>query len=135
MPVVVMGAPTTGLGGAAAAALRSRRPRAKRTITAKSDNLAVAAWDLGGFSDARRSAPSRSRLSASCLSARRHVKGGLMNFTPASQQIKAASLQLSVAGVSKRFGGVAAVDNVSIEIPKGRVLAIIGPDGAGEKAH
>jgi branched-chain amino acid transport system ATP-binding protein len=55
-----------------------------------------------------------------------------MNFTPASQEIKPASNQLSVAGVSKRFGGVTAVENVSIEIPKGRVLSIIGPNGAGK---
>ena len=55
-----------------------------------------------------------------------------MNFTPASQQIKAASVQLSVAGVGKRFGGVTAVEDVSIDIPKGRIVSIIGPNGAGK---
>ena len=55
-----------------------------------------------------------------------------MNFTPASQQIKAASVQLSVAGVGKRFGGVTAVDGVSIEVPQGRIVSIIGPNGAGK---
>jgi branched-chain amino acid transport system ATP-binding protein len=56
-----------------------------------------------------------------------------MNFAPASQQIKAAApVQLSVAGVGKRFGGVTAVDNVSIDIPTGRIVSIIGPNGAGK---
>ncbi len=40
--------------------------------------------------------------------------------------------QLSVDGVSKRFGGVAAVDEVSIEVRKGALLSIIGPNGAGK---
>jgi ABC-type branched-subunit amino acid transport system ATPase component len=39
---------------------------------------------------------------------------------------------LSIEGVSKRFGGVAAVDGVSIDVPKGRILSIIGPNGAGK---
>ena len=55
-----------------------------------------------------------------------------MNFTPASQQIKADSVQLSIAAVGKRFGGVTAVDDVSIDIPKGAILSIIGPNGAGK---
>jgi branched-chain amino acid transport system ATP-binding protein len=66
------------------------------------------------------------------LAHRPDAKGGLMNFTPASQQIKAASVQLSVAGVGKRFGGVTAVDDVSIEVPQGRIVSIIGPNGAGK---
>jgi branched-chain amino acid transport system ATP-binding protein len=41
-------------------------------------------------------------------------------------------VQLSIEGVSKRFGGVTAVDGVSIDVPKGRILSIIGPNGAGK---
>ena len=55
-----------------------------------------------------------------------------MNFTPASQQIKSAAVQLSVSGVGKRFGGVTAVESVSIDVPEGRILSIIGPNGAGK---
>jgi branched-chain amino acid transport system ATP-binding protein len=55
-----------------------------------------------------------------------------MNFTQGSQQIAAATAQLSVADVSKRFGGVIAVDGVSVDVPKGRILSIIGPNGAGK---
>ncbi len=55
-----------------------------------------------------------------------------MNFTQSPQKITAASVQLSVAGVSKHFGGVSAVEEVSLDVPKGRILSIIGPNGAGK---
>ena len=41
-------------------------------------------------------------------------------------------IQLQAENVSKRFGGVTAVDGVSVEIPKGGILSIIGPNGAGK---
>lgn len=39
---------------------------------------------------------------------------------------------LKVEGLSKRFGGVTAVDNVSFELQQGEVLGLIGPNGSGK---
>jgi len=42
------------------------------------------------------------------------------------------STVLQVSGLSKFFGGLAAVSNVSFEVKKGELLALIGPNGAGK---
>jgi branched-chain amino acid transport system ATP-binding protein len=39
---------------------------------------------------------------------------------------------LRLEGVSKRFGGLVAVDNVSFDVKAGEVFALIGPNGAGK---
>lgn len=39
---------------------------------------------------------------------------------------------LRVQDVSKRFGGLAALTNVSVEVARGRITALIGPNGSGK---
>jgi len=39
---------------------------------------------------------------------------------------------LDIAGVSKRFRGLLAVDNVSFRVEPGAIFAVIGPNGAGK---
>lgn len=43
-----------------------------------------------------------------------------------------SALVLNVNGLSKSFGGVKAVDQVSFTLARGEVLALIGPNGAGK---
>src|SRR6202048_2486316 len=39
---------------------------------------------------------------------------------------------LEIAGVSKRFGATAAVDDVSLNVEKGELFALLGPSGCGK---
>jgi branched-chain amino acid transport system ATP-binding protein len=39
---------------------------------------------------------------------------------------------LSVAGLTKRFGGLTAVEDLSFDLRSGQILALIGPNGAGK---
>jgi len=39
---------------------------------------------------------------------------------------------LRIEGLIKRFGGIVATDNLSLDIARGELHAIIGPNGAGK---
>ncbi|ABR50197.1 ABC transporter related [Alkaliphilus metalliredigens QYMF] len=39
---------------------------------------------------------------------------------------------LEVKNITKHFGGLVAVDNVSVDVKKGEIVSIIGPNGAGK---
>lgn len=39
---------------------------------------------------------------------------------------------LEVRDVTKRFGGVAAVDDVTFQVARGEIVGVVGPDGAGK---
>ncbi|MFN0304019.1 MAG: ABC transporter ATP-binding protein [Burkholderiales bacterium] len=57
-------------------------------------------------------------------------RSGASGHAPASPTT--ATPLLSIEGVAKRFGGVRAVDDVSIDVPRGKILSVIGPNGAGK---
>ncbi len=42
------------------------------------------------------------------------------------------SVIMSVENLTKRFGGLAAVNDVSFDVKKGEILSVIGPNGAGK---
>src|SRR4249920_1582791 len=42
------------------------------------------------------------------------------------------SLMLKIEGLTKSFGGLVAVDNVTFEVPAGQMVGIIGRSGAGK---
>ncbi|GAB4410260.1 MAG: ATP-binding cassette domain-containing protein [Anaerolineae bacterium] len=44
----------------------------------------------------------------------------------------ATDLAISVRGVSKKYGNITAVDNLSFDVRRGEIFAMLGPNGAGK---
>ncbi len=57
--------------------------------------------------------------------------GGPGPGSPAGQ-VAGEALKIRIRGLTKRFGALTAIDNVSIEIPTGQFFVIVGPSGCGK---
>ena len=57
-------------------------------------------------------------------------------MTPSTPDVASARASgkpvVSVEGVSHRYGKVVALDGISLEIPRGIMVGIVGPDGVGK---
>ncbi len=62
------------------------------------------------------------------------TQAAALTATPAADRsgVAAAAGHLSARGLSKRFGGVAALSGVSIELRPGEIQGLIGPNGSGK---
>ncbi len=49
-----------------------------------------------------------------------------------ARTVSTEELELSLRGISKHFGGVRAVADVSIDVRRGEIMSVIGPNGAGK---
>jgi D-xylose transport system ATP-binding protein len=55
-----------------------------------------------------------------------------MTGTASTQTVAADGPVLAVSGATKRFGSILALDDVSIEVRRGEILALLGDNGAGK---
>jgi branched-chain amino acid transport system ATP-binding protein len=61
------------------------------------------------------------------------VRSGIPEIDgPSENGVDAADLACEVRGVTKAFGAVAAVDDVTLEVERGSLTCLIGPNGAGK---
>ena len=51
---------------------------------------------------------------------------------PAKATVEGHASLLSLRGLTRRFGGLIAVDDIDLELAKGELVSIIGPNGAGK---
>jgi branched-chain amino acid transport system ATP-binding protein len=51
---------------------------------------------------------------------------------PANTVAQKGTMLLSAKNITKRFGGLTAVSDVSFDIPEGSIVSLIGPNGAGK---
>src|SRR4029453_10396788 len=58
--------------------------------------------------------------------------GGASRFPCSRANRSTAVTTLVLENVARHFGGVPAVDGVSLQVPAGQITGLIGPNGAGK---
>ena len=69
---------------------------------------------------------------AALMPPRRHAHDGMGGALPQRDKRGDARTLLAVRNLTKRFGGLVAVNDVSFDVSAGQILALIGPNGAGK---
>jgi len=99
------------------------RPDVLRSVFLEGAEKGLAGNDPRPAPEPARAAPAPVRTPESAPSA---------PLAPRPAPIDAAAPALSLHGLSVRFGGIRAVDDVSISIGHGEIVGLIGPNGAGK---
>ena len=60
------------------------------------------------------------------------ARGGFLNLERIPRWAHGSGTLLDIKGVTVKFGGLTALNNVSIDVPAGGVVAVIGPNGSGK---
>ena len=59
-------------------------------------------------------------------------QGAIKEAKRIADDLRSAQQRLEIAGLSRRFGELTAVDNISFAIPRGVFFGFLGPNGAGK---
>jgi branched-chain amino acid transport system permease protein len=60
------------------------------------------------------------------------ARGGFLNLDRMQRWEKRSGTLLQIRDLTVRFGGLVALNGVSIDVPEGGVVAVIGPNGSGK---
>ena len=66
------------------------------------------------------------------IAACRQTDASLAADLPTAVVAETSAPLLSIKGLSMRFGGIVALDNISFDVKAGRICGLIGPNGAGK---
>src|SRR5713226_9977951 len=60
------------------------------------------------------------------------IEGTLSRTGQSTDTAKASGARLELHNLSKAFGGVRAVDDISLDVPAGAFVSLLGPSGSGK---